>query len=202
MDLFQRAVDMLDRAQDRMAQAGNQAARIVLSAAQVRALEAHQMELRHQLEMATTDLGKLTFQRWKNGGVGNEAALTAACQRIDALNAEYQRVLHELIGARAAAPVAPSPYGPPPNMPYPGQGPYALPPGPAPMPPAGSYPPYPVPPGQPVASYPSPPTDPAGYPPLPPPAPPRPRRAARECAECYTMVPGDVDYCPSCGMRA
>jgi hypothetical protein len=182
MDLLQRAADMMDRAQDRMAQAGNEAARIVLSAAQIKALEIRQADLHEQLERATTDLGRVAFQRWKGGGIGNDAELVAACVRVDQINAAYQQVLRDLISTRAAAPVATGVPGLPsaPHYPNPGVPPFS----PDPLYPVGPVPPF----------------DTASTPgqPLPP---PRLPRAASECPECYTMVPGDVDYCPSCGMR-
>ncbi len=191
MDIFQRAANLFDRAQGRMTDATSQAARIVLSAAQMRALEARQAELRRQIEQATMDLGKLTFQRWKNRGIGNDGALASLCASIDTLNAEYQRVLSDLADARAAvaSPVSYPPHSAPP--PFIGQAgsysatsappptaPYAAPPPPAMPPPADHY----------VTAL------------LPPPS-PRPVKLARECPECYTMVPGAADFCPSCGMR-
>ena len=211
MDFFQRAVEMIDRAQDRMSQAGNQAARVVQGAARVRSLEARQGELRRQIEEATAELGRLTFQRWKNAGVGNDDALTNACRRIEGLNLEYQQVLHELIAARAAMPVPlpglglppPSPYdipslpsAPSPTLPYPPHSGSSLaPPAPTVTPPSNPAPSSSM-------AVPPPPT--AGWRHVPDPAlapPPRVQRAARECPECYATVPGSADYCPSCGMR-
>jgi hypothetical protein len=184
MDLLQRAADLLDRAQDRVSQAGNQAARVVGSAAQVKALEATQADLRTQLERAVADLGRLSFQRWKCGGIGNDSELVAACQRVDQLNSSYQQVLQDLISARAAAPLGGDPMLPPVAAPYldPGMasGPYS----------AGPI--YHVTPALPF---------PAGAGPTPPLPPPRMPRPASECPECYTLVPGNVDFCPSCGMR-
>ncbi|MGH2344035.1 MAG: hypothetical protein ACRDG4_02335, partial [Chloroflexota bacterium] len=99
MDFLQRAADMIDRAQDRVAQAGNDAARLVMSAAQVKALELRQADLHEQLERATRELGRVAFQRWKGGGVGHDAELVAACVRVDQINAAYQQVLQDLISA-------------------------------------------------------------------------------------------------------
>ncbi|HVA89750.1 MAG TPA: hypothetical protein VNL71_07890 [Chloroflexota bacterium] len=202
---------MIDRAQDRMSQAGNQAARVVQGAARVRALEARQGDLRRQIEDATIELGKLTFQRWKNGGVGNDDALAGACRRIDGLNAEYQQLLHDLIEARAAMPALSTGQGLPPSYPY------ATPSLPPPQAPAQPYPPYsgsplapPYSAADPSLSQQAGPPGGASFPPaagwrhVPDPAlspPPRIQRAARECPECYSMVPGSADYCPSCGMR-
>ncbi len=184
MDLLQCAADLLDRAQDRVSQAGNQAARVVESAAQVKALEATQADLRVQLERAVGDLGRLSFQRWKCGGIGNDSELVAACQRVDQLNSSYQQVLQDLISARAAAPLAGDPMLPPVAPPYPPAdmsiGPYSM----GPTYHATPVLPFPAAAG-PIA-------------PLPPPRMPRP---ASECPECYTLVPGNVDFCPSCGMR-
>jgi hypothetical protein len=184
MDLFERAANFFDRSQGRMATATNQAARIVLTAAQMRALEARQGELRAQIEQATLDLGRLTFQRWKNHGVGNDAALASVCAHIDVLNAEYQRILSDLADARAA--LAGSPI-PPPGTPGAPFDPYAS------LPPAASTP-YTTPPVPPMPSA-------AGSPLAVPMLPPRPARPARECPECYSLVPGTAEYCPSCGMR-
>jgi len=187
MDILQRAANLFDRAQGRVTDATNQAVRLVMNAAQMRALEARQAELRQQLEQAAMELGKLTFQRWKSHGVGNEHAMTALCRHIDRLNAEYQQVLGALTDARAAT------YAPPP---YPPQltPPVAVPTRPPPYPAAPSTPsPY-------AASY-SPPPAQSTAPPLPPPLPPRPLKPARECPECYSLVPGTTDFCPSCGMR-
>jgi hypothetical protein len=157
---------------------------VVESAAQVKALEATQADLRVQLERAVADLGRLSFQRWKCGGIGNDSELVAACHRVDQLNSAYQQVLQDLISARAAIPLAGDPMLPPatPTYPDPGisSGPYA-----------GGPTHY----GAPVLPFPD-----IGGPvsPLPP---PRMPRAASECPECYTLVPGNVDFCPSCGMR-
>lgn len=187
MDLFQRAANLFDKAQDRMATATTQAARIVMTAAQMRALEARQEELRRQIEQATVDLGRLTFQRWKNRGVGNDSPLAALCSQIDALNTEYQRILTDLAEARAAM------AGSPPHAPSPPGGvimagnPYAAPY--APQAPFASIP---------LPGAPAP--DPFLTAALPP-APARPTRPARECPECYALVPGTADFCPSCGMR-
>ncbi len=207
MDIFQRAVDIFDRAQGRMTYAGNQAARLVVSAAQMRALEARLADLRTRLEQATMDLGKLTFQRWKSGGVGNEQALTALCQHIDVLNAEYQQALNDLAHARAGM-VPPSYPG------YPVSPPAATPPGPnGQYAPGAGYPPALPPPSAPPYAQPPPGPYYSQFPPyhaqpapapqtsVPPSQPPRLDKPARECPECYTMVPGSTDFCPSCGMR-
>jgi hypothetical protein len=185
MDLLQRAAELLDRAQDRVSQAGTQAARAVESAAQVKVLEAAQADVRTRLEQAVAELGRLSFQRWKCGGIGNDSELIAACQRVDQLNSAYQQGLQDLISARAAVPLADgNPMLPPttPTYPYPGManGPYA------------GGPMHRV---TPVLPFP------AGTGPLPPLPPPRMPRPASECPECYTLVPGNVDFCPSCGMR-
>jgi hypothetical protein len=180
MDILQRAAELLDRAQDRVYQAGNQAARAVECAAQVKVLEAAQVDVRTQLEQAVADLGRLSFQRWKCGGIGNDSELIAACQRVDQLNSSYQQVLQDIISARAAVPLA---VGDPmlpsttPTYPYAGM--------------AGG-PMHHI---TPVLPFP------AGAGPVPPLPPPRMPRAASECPECYTLVPGNVDFCPSCGMR-
>ena len=162
------------------------------------------------------ELGKLTYQRWKNRGVGNDGVMAVLCQQIDALNAEYQQVLGALTDARTPS----TGYRPPPSAPppYPQSG-YPAAPSPAPYHPQaqngypprvtpttgaapGSRPPSPMP-----TQLPFPPAGQAQLGPvvtvLPPtpPRPPRPPKPTRECPECYTMVPGDVDFCPSCGMR-
>ena len=201
----------------------------MLSPTEVRSLEARQAYLRQQLEHASMELGKLTYQRWKNHGVGNDGAMALLCQQIDALNAEYQQVLGALADARSAPHgVRPAPF------PQPHPSPYQLPPGyptaqpaPPPQPPVvapydvrtqpGTYPPRTAPsPGYSNGTTPPSPMPapmifpPAGQPQLvpaatvvstAPPKPPRPPKPTRECPECYTMVPGDVDFCPSCGMR-
>lgn len=227
MDFIQRAATFFDRAQDWLADATNGTARPVLSQTEVRSLEARQAYLRQQLEHASMELGKLTYQRWTNHGVGNDGAMAVLCQQIDALNVEYQQVLGALADARAAsngarhgpyAPPAPAyqgPHGypaaqPAPSTQSPALGPYAAhgngaayppqpthvqrantPAPPVPMPASTSF----APDGQaqlgPVV----------GVLPSAPPRPPRPPKPIRECPECYTMVPGDVDFCPSCGMR-
>lgn len=217
MDIFDRAANLFDRAQGRMADATNQAARLVLSASQVRALEARQGELRQALEAASMELGKLTYGRWKSPQLANDAAMQSLCQQIDRLNAEYQRILGDLTDARAAAPAAypprplfaGTPYrtqggqsyaqvARPGGMPYPQRGAPAthgqqtgmIPPG-APYPQQGSPAGY----GQQMQPYP------VALPPPMPQLPPRPPKPTRECPECYAMVPGSTDFCPSCGMR-
>jgi hypothetical protein len=217
MDFFQRAATFFDRAQDRFLDAPNNAPRPMLSSTEMRSLEARQAYLRQQLEHASMELGKLTYQRWKNRGVGNDGAMAVLCQQIDALNVEYQQVLGALTDARTPpngrrpAPPAPSPYPPlgypaasPPTAPYRPQAQNGYPPhatsstGAAP----GTLPSSPMP-----AQLPFPPVGhsqlgPVVTPlPTAPSRPPRPPKPTRECPECYTMVPGDVDFCPSCGMR-
>lgn len=198
MDIFDRAANLFDRAQGRMADATNQAARLVLSASQVRALEARQAELRQALEAASMELGKLAYGRWKSAALANDVAMQSLCQHIDRLNAEYQRILSDLADARAAVPAG---YPPRPlraGAPYMPQGgqTYAqrVPPGGAPQPYQGT----PASQGQqmhPYAAAPLPPPPPV------PQLPPRPPKPTRECPECYAMVPGSTDFCPSCGMR-
>jgi hypothetical protein len=168
MDIFQRAAGMLDRAQDRVSVATNQAARLVANATQIRALEARQIALRDRIDQATADLGRLTFHRWKSKSPATERSMAALCQHIDALNMEYHQVLSELAQARALpAPGCPTP------------SPVPLAPAAAPTLPAAGLP-YPAPQPTPDA---------------------QPSRPVRECPECYTLVPGTTDYCPSCGMR-
>ena len=223
MDIFDRAANIFDRAQGRMADATNQAARLVLSASQVRALEARQAELRQALEAASMELGKLAYGRWKSPQLANDAAMQALCQQIDRLNAEYQRILGDLADARAAVPApypprplfAGAPYRPQggqtyPQMatqqgggvPYPQRGAPAsygqqtgmIQPGGQPYPQQGSPAGY----GQHAQPYPPAPLLP---PPPVPQLPPRPPKPTRECPECYSMIPGSTDFCPSCGMR-
>lgn len=226
MDIFQRAANIFDRAQGRVADATNQAARLVLSAAQLRALEARHAELRQQLEAATMELGKLAFQHWKAPDMATERTTAALCAHIDRLHAEYQRVVGELMDARAA-PLSPASY-PPASAPPPYPPPYsptiaATPLGPLMLPTGAVSPGYqpPLSTGQPVyqhapiaapsaAGSPFQPAfgDPfAQVPQLVSPTPhllpaaARPSRPARECPECYSLVPGTADFCPSCGMR-
>lgn len=198
MDLIQRAADMLDRAQDRVTDMTNQATRYMAGVAQMRTLEARQDELRRQLERASMELGKLAFLRWRTGGTGNDPAMVALCEQIERLNAEYQRVAGELADARAAAA---APYAPP-APPAAGPPPYP-PPYPAPYPPTSYAPPRPPPPLPAYTPIPAPaPETSAPWTPPPAPAlPPRPPKPVRECPECYTLVPGSTDFCPSCGMR-
>jgi hypothetical protein len=201
MDLLQRAVDMLDRAQSRVTDMTNQAARYMAGVAYMRTLEGRQDELRRQLEQASMDLGKLTFRRWKTGGTGADPAMLALCEQIDRLHAEYQRVAGDLADARAAA--APYPQSLPQGAPPPYPQPYPA----APMsssyaPPGAPAPPPPYPP--PVQTYPPSPSPLPSSMPISPPTPalpPRPLKPVRECPECYTLVPGTTDFCPSCGMR-
>ena len=222
MDIFDRAAHMFDRAQGRMADATNQAARLVLSASQVRALEARRGELRQALETASMELGKLAYGRWKSPHLANDAAMQALCQQIDRLNAEYQRILGDLADARAAMPVTYPPrpvfagaqYRPQGGPPYPqmttraggvpyqqpgspvsyGQQTGTIPPGDAAYPQQGS----PAGHGQQAQPFSA---APLLYPPPVPQLPPRPPKPTRECPECYSMVPGSTDFCPSCGMR-
>ena len=191
MDILQRAVRFFDRAQGQMSQATSQAARLVLSAAQVRNLETRQEDLRRQIDASVLELGKLSFERWKSAATTNDPTMIALCLQIDPLNAEYQHVLGDLTAARAAMPPAPT-YAPSPSG---AMLPSALasPPVLALAPPPVAFPsPTPSPP--PTVDYTA-----AAL--APPPMPTRTPQPARECPECYALVPGNNDYCPSCGMR-
>jgi hypothetical protein len=190
MDILQRAAGMIDRAQVRVADATQQVARSAITTTRLRALELRQIELRAQIEAAVMDLGRLTFQRWKNHGVGNDGELSAMCHAIDALNIEYQTMLGHIADARASG-------LPPPEYRQPSL-PVLHPPGISAMPgyavayedPAVDYNVYPAEQYIPGAA--------SAYPPSNMRVSPKP---ARECPECFTLVPGADSFCPSCGLR-
>ena len=204
MDILQRAADLLDRAQRGMADASNPGARAMVSTAQVRALEGRQADLRRRIEAAALELGKLAFRRWKNGGHSDEPAMVSLCEQLDRLNGEYQYVVGQLMDARTGMMPYASPQAPPQDLPpYPptyGPG-YPQTPRPYTQPPSlpsytPDYAPPPLPTYQDTAPIPS-----SWAPPPVAPAPFRPSRPVRECPECLTLVPGNADFCPTCGMR-
>jgi hypothetical protein len=190
MDILQRAAGMIDRAQVRVADATQQVARNAITITRLRALELRQIELRAQIEAAVMDLGRLTFQRWKNHGVGNDTELTTLCQAIDTLNADYQTLLGHIADARASGLPPPEYHQPSPPL-Y--------------LPSAASQLP-----GN-AAAYEDSAIDYSGYPTeqyipgtasaYPPPSAHVSSRPARECPECLTLVPGADSYCPACGLR-
>src|SRR5579875_3851519 len=206
MDILQRAATLLERAQNRVADAASQGSRAV-NMAQIRALETRQADLRRRIEFSAQELGKLAFRRWKTASSADDATMLSLCEQLDRLNNEYQYVTGALVDARRSGPS----YGPPPSVsqglpPYPpapayaAQPPLAL-PGAAPPGPDAIWPPA----ADALSSYqaPGPATPPVGWmsPSPAPQLPPRLPKPDRECPECLTMVPGTTDFCPTCGMR-
>ena len=102
MDIVERTVDLLDRAQGRMTAVTQQAARRVRNAPEISALDGRLSVLRTQLEESVSEVGKLTFRQWKNNAAGQADAIDALCHAIDAMNGEYQRLLGELADLRAS----------------------------------------------------------------------------------------------------
>jgi hypothetical protein len=103
MDIVERTVDLLDRAQGHMTAVTQQAARRVRNASEISALDGRLSVLRTQLEESVTEVGKLTFRQWKNNGAGQADAIDALCRAIDTMNGEYQRLLGELADLKASA---------------------------------------------------------------------------------------------------
>jgi hypothetical protein len=186
MDILQRAAGMIDRAQVRMVDATQHVARNAITTTRLRALEIRQAELRAQIETAVMDLGRLTFQRWKNHGVGNDTELARQCHVIDALNAEYQAVLGDIADARATG-------MPPPEYPrLSSPAPYAL--GTPRLTAIGQA-------QDPGVDYSGNVADSALAGSFPPPITHFSPKQSRECPECFTLVAGADSFCPSCGMR-
>jgi hypothetical protein len=182
MDLIHRAVDILDRAQGHVTVATRRAADLVLHGRQVAALEARRAELRSHLDRDVSELGKLTYHRWKNGGRGDDSALTSLCGHIDAMNAEYHQVLAEIADAKAL-------------LRAPGFGPSGARSATAVMSPwipasAGMVSSAPAQPQEPRL-----PSDTALQPS------PAPVEPMQTCAECSATFASSSQYCPSCGMR-
>ena len=103
MDIVERTVDLLDRAQGRMTAVTQQAARRVRNASEISALDGRLSVLRTQLEESVSEVGKLTFRQWKNNGAGQADAIDTLCRAIDAMNGEYQRLLGDVADLRASA---------------------------------------------------------------------------------------------------
>ena len=106
MDIVERTVDLLDRAQGRMTAVTQQAARRVRNAPEISALDGRLSVLRTQLEESVSEVGKLTFRQWKNNAAGQADAIDALCHAIDAMNGEYQRLLGEIADLKASAAIS------------------------------------------------------------------------------------------------
>lgn len=219
--IFDRAHELIDKAQEKMATATSQAAWSANQTLLIKGLESHLAELQREIDRLTTELGERTYQAWKAGA--DDPRIPALCGYLDDIKNRRSHVSADLAAARAATyrpPVVRSTGGtisvtPIPNMP---PRPPALPPtaqsAPA-APPQYSAPTSPPPQSAPQASQPGAtapqPARPAGPPPVrgmpvPPkeqPAPPAPTPTASASAPSAPSAPQapsrQARECPNCG---
>ncbi len=209
-NLFDRAHDIIDKAQGAVATATAQAAWTANHGLVIRNMEGRVNALQTAGARVTSEIGERVYAAWKAGV--DDPRIPALCGRLDGLREQHDRAAADLAAARAAV-FDPHSYQPsavsyqqtstaaPPRLmpprPIPPITPARQPPAPA----KGAFS-APVPPplqttstswqvmpdqSRPVAE-----AAPVAHAPTPP---------ARECPNCGHFVPGGVDFCPSCGIR-
>jgi zinc-ribbon domain len=217
MELFDKAQDLLDKAQEKMADATTLAAWKANQTVRIKAVQARKEEVEKQIEDTTLKLGNRVYQLWKNRGNRDDHALEELCHTLDDLLSRYREVNAELsevskatYGGVAVAPRSAGPAGTATVLPAgSGGAPVAqiLPPSPPRQNPAPTTPPPraartttpPAPqPDTPDQQTPQPAPQPA-------PATQAPQRTTakpKPCPSCGTIVPADETYCPRCGYMA
>ena len=215
-NLFDRAHDIIDKAQGAVATATAQAAWTANQGLVIRNMEGRVNALQAEITRVTSDIGERVYAAWK--GHVDDPRVPALCGHLDGLREQHGRAVADLTAARSAVfdphsyqPSAvsyqqTSTVAPPPRI---------MPPRPIPSITPAQQPPSPVIEGALNAHAPAPsappPSTPSSTPPWDMPAAPRPSAAApaaptpkpspRECPNCGHYVPGGVDFCPSCGIR-
>ena len=212
MDFFDKAQDLLDKAQERVADATTMAAWKANKTVRVKAVQAQKEQVEEQIGTTTMQLGNRLYQLWKNRGERDDPELERLCHVLDGLLARYREVNADLgelsratyegvaVGPRSVGPMGTA---------------TVLPPGENPAPPQRTLPPA-SPPRQEAATPPPPsrtappPVPPAAPPPRParaqqpaePAAPPRPAAKPKPCPSCGETVAPEMVYCPRCGYMA
>ncbi len=212
-NIFDRAHDIIDKAQGKVASAAAQTAWTANQGLLIRTLEGQLHALQGEVSRVTREIGERTYAAWK--ARADDPRIPALCGHLDDLQRRRDRAGADLAAARAAA-FDPNSYQPS-AISY--QQPSIAPPQPALTPPRpipaispAQQPPAPViegtfvssaPPAPQSATAPSPPPrQPIRQAPVAPaPAVQAPAPHARECPHCGHFVPGGVEFCPSCGIR-
>jgi hypothetical protein len=131
MDIFDKAQDLLDRAQEKVADATTLAAWKANQGVRARAAQVQKTEIEQQIETVTMKLGNGVYQMWKNRGGRDDKKIEELCHELDALLSRYRDVNAELaeinratydgmaIGARSAGPVGTATVLPPGATPAP-----------------------------------------------------------------------------------
>ena len=225
-NIFDRAHDLLDKAQEKVASATSQAAWTANQTLVIKNLEGQLGDLQTEIDRVTVDLGNRTYAQWKAGA--DDARIPGLCRHLDDLKGRWSGVNADLASARAATydprmiqsswqsnagSATPSiTVSPPQRIAPPVQSAPAPQPAPVQTQPASQ--PAPVPP-QPAPPPPQPRPQPAPQQPTPPPVqaqpappvqpraqePPRPAAQPRECPNCGQFVGAGIEYCPACGLR-
>jgi len=213
-NLFDRAHDIIDKAQGAVATATAQAAWTANQGLVIRNMEGRVNALQIEVTRVTSDIGERVYAAWK--AHVDDPRIPALCGHLDGLREQHDRAVADLTAARAAvfdphsyhpsavsyqqtATVAPPPRIMPPR-PIPSITPAQQPPAPVKGAFSSPVPPAPATPQATPTSWQVRPdlsrlaaaATPTAQAPTPP---------AHECPNCGHYVPGGVDFCPSCGIR-
>lgn len=224
MDIFDRAQDLLDKAQEKVADATTLAAWKANQTVRVKTVQGQRTEIEKQIETVTLQLGNRIYQLWKDRGGRDDPKIEELCRALDSLLGRYREINAELSELNRATyegvAVGPRSAGLPGTMavlpPSAGDATmaHAVPPASQPkqdyvnpqeMPRQISAPaPAAIAAEPPVASQrPSAAPSPAAPPVAAAPAAPAPRPARpKPCPSCGTIVPAEETYCPHCGYMA
>jgi hypothetical protein len=210
-NLFDRAHDIIDKAQGAVATATAQAAWTANQGLVIRNIEGRVNALQTEITRVTGEIGERVYAAWK--GHVDDPRIPALCGHLDGLREQHDRAATDLAAARSAV-FDPHSYqpsavsyqqtstaAPPPRL---------MPPRPIPSITPAQQPPAPVKGAFSSSVPPSPQATPTSWHVMPdqsrpvaaaPQSAPAPIPAARECPNCGHYVPGAVDFCPSCGIR-
>jgi hypothetical protein len=104
VDIFDKAQDFLDRAQEKVADATTLAAWKANQAVRVRAAQTQKTEIESQIETVTMQLGHGVYQMWKNRGGRDDQKIEELCRTLDGLLSRYRDVNAELAEINRATP--------------------------------------------------------------------------------------------------
>jgi hypothetical protein len=210
-NLFDRAHDIIDKAQGAVATVTAQAAWTANQGLVIRNIEGRVNALQAEGARVTSEIGERVYAAWK--ARIDDPRIPALCGHLDGLREQHDRAVADLTAARAAvfdphsyqpsaasyqqtSTAAPPPRLMPPRPilsitparqpPAPVKGAFSSPVPPSPQATSTSWQVMPDQ-SRPAAAA--------------APAAPAPTPSARECPNCGHFVPGGVDFCPSCGIR-
>jgi len=109
-NIFDRAHDMLDKAQGKVASAAAQAAWTANQGLLIRNLEGQLASLQAEIARVTRDIGERTYAAWKTRA--DDPRVPALCGHLDGLQEQRDRIGADLAAARAAT-FDPNSYQPP-----------------------------------------------------------------------------------------